>query len=336
MNATLSLRGAGKGAVATPGILALLLAAFCALLATSAPAQQFPSKPLRIIIPFSPGGTNDILARHLAPKLTETLGQQAIVDNRPGGNTVIASEALLKAPPDGHTLLLPGNSHVLVPYLTKGALPFHSINDFAPVATLARTGLFLVVHPALPVNNLKQFIALAKSRPGELNSAAPGGSINQLATEMFNSLAGVKIVHIGYKGSGPAVTDLIGGHAQLSFQTPATVLGFVNAGKLKPLAISGDRPFPNPKVPTFTQAGLPGFDVGLWYGLLAHGKTPKNVVDRLSSEIAKILAMPDFREKVSALGLEIFVSRPEEYGAMLKAESEKFARVVKAAGIKPE
>ena len=302
--------------------------------ATAQPA--FPSKPIRIIIPFSPGGTNDILARHFAPKLTEALGQQTIVDNRPGGNTVIASEALLKAPPDGHTLLLPGNSHVLVPYLTKGPLPFDSINDFAPVATLARTGLFLVVHPALPVNTLKQFIALAKALPGELNSAAPGGSINQLATEMFNSLAGVKIVHIAYKGSGPAVTDLMGGQAQLSFQTPATVLPFVNAGKLKALAISGEKPFPNPKVPTFTEAGLLGFDVGLWYGLLAHGATPKNVVDRLASEIAKILAMPDFREKVAAQGLEIFVSKPEQYGAMLKAESQKFARVVKAAGIKPE
>jgi tripartite-type tricarboxylate transporter receptor subunit TctC len=302
----------------------------------AAAQPAFPSKPIRIIVPFSPGGTNDILARLLAPKLTEALGQQAIVDNRPGGNTVIASEALLKSPPDGHTLLLPGNSHVLVPYLTKASLPFDSLNDFAPVATLARTGLFLVVHPALPVSSLKQFIALAKSRPGELNSAAPGGSINQLATEMFNSLAGVKIVHIAYKGSGPAVTDLMGGHAQLSFQTPATVLPFVNAGKLKALAISGEKPFPNPKVPTFTEAGLPGFDVGLWYGLLAHGGTPKNIVDRLSSEIAKILAMPDFREKVAAQGLEIFVSKPEQYGAMLKAESQKFARVVKGAGIKPE
>lgn len=299
-------------------------------------AQPFPSKPIRIIIPFSPGGTNDILARLLGPKLTETLGQQVIVDNRPGGNTVIASEALLKSAPDGHTLLLPGNSHVLIPYLQKAPLPFDSVNDFAPVATLARTGLFLVVHPALPVSNLKQFIALARSRPGELNSAAPGGSINQLATAMFNNLAKVKIVHVPYKGSGPAVADLMGGHAQLSFQTPATVLPFVNAGKLKPLAISGEKPFANPSVPTFTEAGLAGFDVGLWFGLLAPGGTPKPIVDRLNSEIGKILGMPDFRDKVTAQGLQIFVTKPEEYGAMLRGESKKFARVVKEAGIKPE
>ena len=250
-------------------VAAVLLLSACAGLSVA--QQAFPSKTIRIIIPFSPGGTNDILARLLGPKLGESLGQQVIVDNRPGGNTVIASNELLKSPPDGHTLLLPGNSHVLVPYLTKAPLPFDSINDFAPVATLARTGLFLVVTPSLPANSLKEFIALAKSKPGELNSAAPGGSINQLATEMFNRLAGVKLVHIPYKGSAPAVQDVMAGQAQLSFQTPATVLGNVKAGKLKALAISGETPFPEPKVPTFTQAGLPGFDVGLWFGLLAPG-----------------------------------------------------------------
>ena len=299
-------------------------------------AQQFPSKTIRIIIPFSPGGTNDILARLIAPKLGESLGQQVVVDNRPGGNTVIASEALLNAPRDGHTLLLPGNSHVLIPYIQKAPLPFDSVNDFAPIATLARTGLFLVVHPSLPVKNVKEFIALAKARPGELNSAAPGGSINQLATELFNRLANVKLVHIPYKGSGPAVADVMGGHAQLSFQTPATVMSHVTSGRLKPLAISGDKPFPNPQVPTFTQAGLPGFDVELWYGLLAAGGTPKPTVDRLSAEVAKVLAQPELREKIASQGLQIFISKPDEYGAMLKNESQKFGRIVKAAGIKPE
>lgn len=306
------------------------------LLTGTAQAQQFPTRPIRIIIPFSPGGTNDILARTLAPKLSEAVGQQVVVDNRPGGNTIIASQALLASDKDGHTLLLPGNSFVLVPHLTKAPLPFDSVKDFAPVASLARTGLFLVVTPSLPVNNLQQFIALAKSRPGALNSAAPGGSINQLATEMFNILAGVKMVHIPYKGSAPAVTDVMAGQAELSFQTPATVLGNVRAGKLKALAISGDTPFADPKVPTFAQAGLNGFDVGLWFGLLAPGGTPKPIVDRLNAEISKVITTSEFREKAAAQGLDVFVSTPEQYGAMLKTEYEKFGRIIKAAGIQPE
>ena len=315
----------------------VLFASLLALGACTAIAQPgFPSKPIRIIIPFTAGGTNDILARLLAPKLGDALGQPVIVDNRPGGNTVIASNELLKSPPDGHALLLPGNSHVLVPYLTKAPMPFDSLKDFAPVASLARTGLFLVVTPSLPAHSLQEFIALAKSKPGSLNSAAPGGSINQLATEMFNGLAGVKLVHIPYKGSAPAVADVMAGQAQLSFQTPATVLGNVKSGRLRALAISGDTPFADPKVPTFTQAGLPGFDVGLWFGLLAHGATPRPIVERLSAEVAKILAMPDFREKVAAQGLEVFVSSPEQYGTLLRLESEKFARIVKAAGITAE
>lgn len=314
----------------------LLMASIVALAGVAHAQQPYPGKPIRILIPFTAGGTNDILGRLLSQKMAESIGQQVIVENRPGGNTVIASQALLASAKDGSTLLLPGNSHVLVPYLSKAPLPFDSIKDFAPVASLARTGLFLIVNPALPANNVQDFIALAKSKPGALNSAAPGGSINQLATEMFNNLAGVKLVHIPYKGSAPAVIDVIGGQAQLSFQTPATVLGNVRAGQIKALAISGETPFPDPKVPTFTQAGLPGFDVGLWFGLLAPGGTPKAIVDRMNSEVGKILTMADFREKVAAQGLEVFISSPEQYGDLLKNEYEKFGRIVKAAGITPE
>jgi len=314
----------------------LAVAAALALAAGAAQAQQFPGKPIRILIPFTAGGTNDILARILGPKLGDALGQPVVVDNRPGGNTVIASQALLAADKDGHTLLLPGNSHVVVPHLTKTPLPFDSIRDFQPVATLARTGLFLVVTPSLPANDLKEFIALAKAKPGTLNSAAPGGSINQLATEMFNSVAGVKLVHIPYKGSAPAVADVMGGQAQLSFQTPATVLGNVKAGKLRALAISGGIPFADPKVPTFAQAGLPGFDVELWFGLLAPAGTPRPIVDRLNAEVNKIIQGADFREKVAAQGLEVFVSTPEQYGAALRAESEKFAKIIKTANIEPQ
>ena len=315
-------------------MLAAVLAAL--LVALPVPAQTFPNRPLRILIPFSPGGTNDILARLVAPPLGQALGQQVIVDNRPGGNTVIASQALLAAEKDGHTLLLPGNSHVLVPHLSKAPLPFHSVNDFQPVASLARTGLFLVIGTQVPANTLAEFIAYARSQPGKLNSAAPGGSINQLATELFNNLAGVSVVHVPYKGAAPAVADVIAGQAQLSFQTPATVLGQVKAGKLKALAISGETPFASPPVPTFAQAGYPGFDVGLWFGLLAAAGTPRAAVDRLNAEIGRILATSDFRERVAAQGLDIFVSTPETYGAMLRAEYERFRKIVRAAGITPE
>jgi tripartite-type tricarboxylate transporter receptor subunit TctC len=317
-------------------LLACVLPILVSGLAAAQPAASFPSKPIRILIPFPPGGTNDILARILGPKLTEALGQPVIVDNRPGGNTVIASDALLKSERDGHTLLLPGNSHVLAPLLSKNPFPFDSLKDFAPVASLARTGLFLVVNPQLPANDLKAFIALARQKPGQINSAAPGGSVNQLATELFNSVAGVKLVHIAYKGSGPAIADVIGGQTQLSFQTPASVLGHVKSGRLRALAISGETPFADPAVPTFAQAGLPGFDVGLAFGLLAPGGTPKPIVERLSAEVAKIIQTPDFREKAAAQGLEVFVSTPEQFGAFLAAEREKFARIVKDAGIEPQ
>ena len=318
-------------------LLRLVAAASLFFLAATLGAQPaFPSKPIRILIPFAPGGTNDILARLLGPKLSESLGQPVIVDNRPGGNTVIASDALLKSDKDGHTLLLPGNSHVLAPLLSKNPFPFDPIKDFAPVASLARTGLFLVVHPGVPANDLKEFIALAKSKPGAINSAAPGGSVNQLATELFNSVAGVKLVHIPYKGSGPALADVVSGQAQLSFQTPASVLGHVRSGRLRAIAISGGTPFQDPKVPTFAQAGLPGFDVGLAFGLLAPGGTPRQVIDRLNAEVGKIVRAPDFRDKIAAQGLEVFVSTPEEFGAFLSSEQEKFARVVREAGIKPE
>ena len=313
-----------------------LAAALLALAGASHAQAPFPSQTIRIIIPFSPGGTNDILARLLAPKLTEAFGQQVIVDNRPGGNTTIASAAVLASAPDGHTLSLPGNSHVLVPHLTKTPLAFDSIRDFAPVATLARTGMFLVVNPDVPAKDLKEFIAYAKSKPGALNSAAPGGSLNQLATELFNSVAGVKLVHIPYKGSGPAMADVVGGQAQLTFQTPASSLGHVRSGRLRALAVTGPTAYPDPKVPTFAEAGLPGFDVGLTFGLLAPGKTPKATVDRLNAEVAKILAMPDFREKVEAQGLQIVASSPEQYRAFLESESEKFAKIIKDAGIQPQ
>ena len=313
----------------------ILTAVLLMVFACCAAAQQaYPGKPIRIIIPFASGGTNDILARLIGPRLTERWGFPVVVDNRPGGNTIIASEVLLQSSPDGQTVLLVGNSHVLVPLFYPS--PFDAIRDFAPVASIARSGMFLVINPSVPASNLQEFIALARSRPGQLNCASPGASLNQLAMEVFNSLAGVKLQHIPYKGSAPAVIDVIGGQAQLSFQTPAVVLPHIRSGRLKVLAISGEAPFSDPRVPTFTEAGLPGFDVNLSFGLLAPAGTPKAIVNKLSTEIARILTLPDFKEKLAGLGLEAFVSTPDQYGALLKNEMAKFARIIKTANIKPE
>jgi len=260
-----------------------------------------------------------------------------IVDNRPGGNTIIGTEALLKAPPDGYTMLLVTSSHAINPLLMPN-LPYDAVKDFAPVATLASSEYVLVVHPSLSANNLQQFIALAKSRPGELNySTAGSGGVQQLASELFNILAGVRIQGIPYKGGGAAVTDLLGGQVQLSFQNTPAVVSHINAGKLKGIAITGEKRFVGlPQVPTFTQAGLPGFDVKNWFALLARSGTPKETVDKLSSDIARALRSPDIKDKLASQGLDPFISTPEQFAALMKAEMVKYANVIKAANIKME
>ncbi len=308
-----------------------------AIAGSAAAQQEYPNKPVRIIVPFAPGGNTSMLARLVGQKLAESWGQQVIVDNRPGGNTIIGTEALLKAPPDGYTMLLVTSSHAINPLLMPN-LPYDAMKDFAPVATLASSEYVLVVHPSLSANNLQQFIALAKSRPGELNySTAGSGGVQQLASELFNILAGVRIQGIPYKGGGAAVTDLLGGQVQLSFQNTPAVVSHINAGKLKGIAITGEKRFVGlPQVPTFTQAGLPGFDVKNWFALLARSGTPKETVDKLSSDIARALRSPDIKDKLASQGLDPFISTPEQFAALMKAEMVKYANVIKAANIKME
>jgi tripartite-type tricarboxylate transporter receptor subunit TctC len=304
--------------------------------AVCAAQPAYPTKTIRLIVPFPPGGSVDPIARMIGQKLSEAWGQQVIVDNRPGGNGVIGTELAAKAPPDGHTLVhLGASTHAVNAVLVRN-LPYDSIKDFAPVATVQRSNYVLVVHPSLPANDLRQLIALAKARPDEINYASAGnGNMNHLAAELFNMMTGVKTHHVPYKGGGPALTDLVRGEVQMHFAVIISALPHLQSRRLKPIAIGGETRFATlPQVPTFTEAGLPGFDLRPWQGMLAPAATPRPVVDRLSKEIARIVAAPDFREKLVALGMEPLVATPEQFAALLAADMTKVAKVIKGANIR--
>ena len=313
--------------------LAVLVALACGF-ATAQPA--YPNKGLRILLPFPAGGSTDPLARLIGQKLTDAWGQPVIVDNRPGANTIIGTEALVKSPADGHTLLYTASTHVINPLLIQN-LPYDSVKDFQPVAMVVRSEFVLVVHPSVPANNLQEFIALAKSKPGSINYATSGnGNPNHLAGEYFGMVAGVKLNNVPYKGGGPAINDLLGGQVQAMFSVPTAVVQHVKSGKLKALAYTGDKPIPGLNVPSFAQAGLPQFDIGSWNGIFVPAGTPKPVVDKLSAEIAKILAMPDVKEKFAVQGQEPEYLGPEKFAALLAADRQKYAAIIKAANIKME
>ncbi len=319
-------------------VMRLVAAALLMALSGAVLAQEgYPNKPIRLIVPFPPGGGVTIVARIIAPPLSESFRQPVIVDNRPGGNTIIGTDAAAKAPPDGYTVILISSAHVINHFLLPN-LPYDSFKDFVPVATTTSSGYVLVAHPSLPANNLREFIALAKTKPGQLNYSTSGtGGVQHLAGELFNIMAEVKLQHIPYKGGGPAITDLLGGQVQISFQPQSTVTAHVKSGKLKAIGIPGAaRSATLPQVPTFAEAGLPGFTVSSWGGILAPAGTPKAITDKLSAEVGRILAMSDIREKLAAQGQEPFVSTPEQFASMIKDEMTRVAKLVKIANIKPE
>jgi tripartite-type tricarboxylate transporter receptor subunit TctC len=312
-------------------------AALALALAVPAAAQQaYPARPIRVISPYPAGGTTDLLARLIGPKLTEAWGQQVLVDNRPGGNTVIGSEALVRSAPDGYTLISILTSHVIVPSLVP--TPYDLIKDFAPVATIASTQLVLVVHPSVPAKNLRELIALAKARPGQLNYASGGtGTVTHLAGEYFNMLAGVKTQHIPYKGSSQALTDIVGGQVHMYFSPPIVGLPHIKAGRLRPIAATGDTRIPAlPQVPTAAEAGLEGFELNIWYGLLAPAATPKPIIDELSTEVARVLALPAIKEQLVAQGMTPLVSTPEQFAALIRTDFAKYKKIVSTANIKVE
>ena len=298
--------------------------------------QAYPAKPLRFIVPFPPGGSIDPVARMLAPKLAESFGQQVIVDNRPGANGAIGSDMLAKSPPDGHTLILLGGATHVVNALLVRNLPYDSIKDFAPVATVQRSDYVLVVHPSLPVNTLKQLIALARTNPGQLSYASAGnGNLNHLAAEMFNMATGVKSIHVPYKGGGQALTDVMGGQVHMHFAVVVSALGHIKGNRLKPLAIGGDQRFQAlPDVPTFTEAGLPGFRLQPWQGVFVQGRTPKPIIDRLGAEISRIVALPEITGRITGWGSQPMLSTPEQVVALVSSDFNRFAQVIKGANIK--
>ncbi len=307
-----------------------------AIAGSSAAQQDYPNKPIRFITPYVPGGTTTILARLIGQKLTESWGQQVLVENRPGGNTAIGTEAVAKSAADGYTILLAASTHTLLPQLQS--VPYDPFKDFAAVATLAKTEIVLVLNASVPANNLQEFIAVAKSRPGKLNYATPGaGGVLHLATEMFNIMAGTKMQHIPYKGAGQGLVDLIAGQVQLYFITSAAIVPHSKNPKLRAIAVTGDTRLPAlPEVPTFAEAGLPGFDMRTWFGVLAPAGTPKAIIGRLSTEMAKHLAAPDFKEKLLSQGLEPFYTAPDQLAILMKADMATFAKVIKTANIKME
>ena len=297
--------------------------------------EPVPSKPVRLVIGFAPGGGTDTTARALSQKLIASLGQQVIVDNRPGHSGTIAADIVAKGTPDGHTVLLGTIALAINPSLTT-KMPFDTLKDLVPVTRAADSTNILVLHPSVAAKSVKDLIALAKTKP--LNGGSSGiGGTGHLAVELFNLQAGTKITHVPYKGGGPAIIDLLAGNIQLIFATAASSIGHIKAGKIRALAVTtAKRSALVPDLPTIAEAGLPGFEANNWNGFLVPAKTPRPVIARLNKEIAGALSLPDIKEFLFKQGLDAAPSTPEDFGAYIKSEMAKWAKVIKAAGIKIE
>lgn len=308
---------------------------FGALLAGPALAADFPTKPIRLVIGFAPGGGTDTTSRALSTKLTAALGQQVIVDNRPGHSGTIAADILSKATPDGHTLLLGTIALVINPILTK-KMPFDTFKDLLPVTQAVDSTNILIVHPSVPAKSVKELIALAKSKPINCGSSGIGGT-GHLAVELFNLQAGTKITHVPYKGGGPAMVDLLGGNIQVIFATAASSISHIKAGKARALAVTtAKRSALVPELPTVAEAGLPGYEANNWNGFFVPAKTPRPVIDRLNKEITAALTAPDVKAFLFKQGLDAAPGTPEQFASYMKAEYAKWTKVIQAAGIKPQ
>jgi tripartite-type tricarboxylate transporter receptor subunit TctC len=310
----------------------LLIGIFC----VKAEAQSWPNKPLRYIVPFPPGAFNDTLARTLAAELPKTLGQPVVVENRPGGNTIIGTELAAKSPPDGYTLFGAALPFSVIQSMYKTS--FDVTKDFAPITLAGVTPNLLVANTSAPYNTVKELIAYARANPGKINYATPGnGTSNHLSMELFKSMTKTFMTHIPYKGSAPAVTDMIAGQVDTMFDNTPNVLPHVRTGRLKALAISSKTRAPSaPEVPTVDEAGVPGYEVNVWFGVLTVAGTPPEVVQRLNTEMVKILNSAEIKERFGKVGVDVVASTPEYFSKYLKAEVDRWAKVVKDAGIKAD
>ena len=312
----------------------IVLAGLCAAW-SSVQAQNYPRAPIKIIVPFPPGGGTDILARLLGQKLNELWGQPVVTDNRAGANGTIGAALVAKAAPDGYTLLLVPSGFAVNPSIYP-KLPFSTERDFAPITQLVEGPLLVLVHPSVPVYSIKDLISLAKARPGQINYASSGiGSPPHLATEHFKIMANVDMVHIPYKGGGPALVDLLAGQVSVYFNAILQAMPYAKTGKLRALAVTSAKRFPSlSQTPSIAEAGVPGYDFTNWYGLLAPAGTPKDVVLKINGEVAKILNYPEAKERLAADGAFVVASSPEQYTAFLQGEIAKFGKIVKASGMK--
>jgi len=315
----------------------VLAAAFTGFMPPDLAAQQYPTRIIRVVNPNQPGGNSDILFRLLSPKMGEILGQQLVVDYRPGAGGNIGAELVAKSAPDGYMTLIAAASFLINPSLLKN-LPFDAVRDFTPLGLIVDIPAALVTHPSLPVRNVKQLIALAKARPGELNFSSSGrGALAHLAGELFNNSAGINIVHVPYKGAGPAVVDLVAGHVQMSFVSIPAVVGHVQTGRLRMLAQCGATRFSSfPDLPTMVESGVPGFVVSSGFSFLGPAGMPKPIVDKLNGALVQTLRDPAIRKSLIDRGADPMGNTPAEHAAFIKSEIEKWRLVARNAGIKPE
>lgn len=322
--------------------LATLVVGMSALpgLAQSAAAlgkASYPTKPLRIVVPLSAGGPTDTLARVIGQQLTEKLGQPVIIENRPGAGGNIGADVVAKAAPDGYTLFMGTSGPLSINQSLYSKLPFDPAKDFAPVVLVASAPFVVAINPSVPAKSVKDLIALAKSKPGQLNFGAVSGSAAHLATELFKSMAGIDMVHVAYKGAAPATTDLVAGVLQLSFASTPGVMPNVKAGKLTALAVTSSKRLTQlPDIPTLAESGLAGYEASVWYGIVAPAKTPRAIIVRLNTEINKILQDPDTRQKLLANDFEPAGSTPEQFETYIKAEATKWGKVIKNTGAKAD
>ncbi len=303
----------------------------------AAETQTYPTRPLRFVVPFPPSGSNDIIARAVAGKLGDDLGQTVIVDNRGGANGIIGTDLTAKSPPDGHTFLIIGNGFAINASIYR-KLPYNPERDFTPVSLVGYGGYVLVVHPSVAARNVSELIALAKASPGKLTMASAGmGNMAHLLGEMFMSTTGARFTHVPYKGGGPAMTELLGGQVSLYFSTIAVALPHIKSGKLRALGVTGaQRASAAPDLPTIAEAGVPGYAVDGWYGMLMPRQTPQPIVTRFAAGLHRVLQASDVKQRLASQGLDTATSTPEEFRRIIKADLARWAKVVREAGIQPE